>query len=89
MHSAWNRSSRSAPSCWRSMEKEGQPKMMPLKRSDCTSDMRTTASLAPTAMVPSALGSWAGFLVPRSPPRLPAASPAAASASAASGGPTG
>ena len=33
------------------MEKLGQPKMMPVKRSECTSDMRTTASLAPTPMV--------------------------------------
>ena len=41
--------------------------MMPLKRSDCTSDMRTTAFLAPTAMVPSALGSRARFLVPAIP----------------------
>ena len=32
------------------MEKLGQPKMMPVKRSECTSDMRTTASLAPTPM---------------------------------------
>ena len=32
------------------MEKLGQPKMTPLKRSEFISDMRTTASLAPSAM---------------------------------------